>query len=627
MTYRLRLPPSLTGSPLPGSGNTGNGCAPWAADTGWGSRPGGADDLAPDEAPSTVSCAVVELVPETVVEACDLDRVADAVSGARLVGLDVETTGLDPVRDRPRLLQLATPDGKIFVIDLFRTGGLGPVAPSLERARVVGHNLQFDLAFLSQHFGVMPLKCSDTMTAARLLDGGIRMEKGHYSLAEVCRRELHVTLPKELQRSDWSRELSREQIDYAARDVAFLLPLRERLARALHGATLDRVARLEGALAPVVVEIELAGVGFNEGAWSALVAGRRDEAERIAKELQSELDITNLDSHKQLLAALRRRGLDVRKTSAEALGPYQSDPVVSRLARVRKLQSFVRGIGSAVLEVLAPHGDGRVRAHFDPLAAPTGRFGCSGPNLMALEKNDEVRRCVVPQAGQVFVVADYAAIELRVLADITQDPELVRIFSEGGDPHRQTAAAILGVKVASVSPADRQRAKAVNFGFAFGMGAQRFVVYAQSDYGVVLSEAEARGFKRRYLETYRGVALWQNRAKAQMPLVVRTASGRRRSFQTKGRGFCERLNTPVQGTAADGLKQAMILLRDRLRPLGARIVLCVHDEIVVEVPEHQAQQGLSLVEACMREGMAEFVKTVPIVVEAEIRRTWAKGCS
>lgn len=156
------------------------------------------------------------------------------------------------------------------------------------------------------------------------------------------------------------------------------------------------------------------------------------------------------------------------------------------------------------------------------------------------------------------------------------------------------------------------------------MGPERFIAYARLTYGVELTRTEADRFRGSYLALYAGVARWQDTMRGTMPREVRTGSGRLRRFQDAFGGYCERLNTPVQGTAADGLKQAMVLLRPRLAALGARIVLSVHDELLVEAPAELAEDIQQVVEQGMVEGMQAFVPDVPIVVEASVRPTWAK---
>ncbi|MGA7742073.1 MAG: DNA polymerase, partial [Polyangia bacterium] len=339
------------------------------------------------------------------------------------------------------------------------------------------------------------------------------------------------------------------------------------------------------------------------------------------------LGVENINSPAQVLPALHRLGIVAPGTSAEALAPFFARAEVQMLLNYRKQIQFSRNIGKSVLDALKrddEHGVWRIHPQLNPLAAPTGRFGCTEPNLLAVPKENMVRQAIIASPGFVFVDADYGAIELRVLAHETKDSALMKIFNEKGDPHRRTAAAMLGIDELEVSGDDRDSAKPVNFGFPFGMGAERFVMDALTSYGVIFTPAQARRYKAAYLRTYRGVARWQEKMRARMPIELRTAGGRIRRFDTRRKGYCERLNTPIQGTAADGMKAALVLLHRRLPPLGARLVLCVHDEVLVEAPVDRAEEVKAVVEKSMIEGMQRFVTSVPIVVEADIRPTWAK---
>jgi DNA polymerase-1 len=250
-------------------------------------------------------------------------------------------------------------------------------------------------------------------------------------------------------------------------------------------------------------------------------------------------------------------------------------------------------------------------------------MSCRDPNLLGMPKTYDVRRCIVPAVGYKFVSADFSAIELRVLAEKTQDPLLLKVFRSGGDPHRTTAALLLNKPGEQVTKEERQCAKAVNFGFVFGMGAKTFVTYAYAQYGLKLSLADAQRFLTGYRAAYVGVAEWQRRIGRLRAPSIRTASGRLRRFADPDAGYCQRLNTPIQGTAADGMKKALVLLHQQLPRLGARLLLAVHDEVLVEAPAAVAEETKAVVISCMEEGMRTYVKSVPIVVEASVRTTWS----
>jgi DNA polymerase-1 len=202
---------------------------------------------------------------------------------------------------------------------------------------------------------------------------------------------------------------------------------------------------------------------------------------------------------------------------------------------------------------------------------------------------------------------------------------LLEIFRSGGDPHRTTAARLLHRPDAQITKEERQQAKVVNFGFIFGMGAETFVEYAYGRYQLKFSLAEAARFRRDYLKTYVGIAAWQRRTGRLRAPSIRTASGRLRRFEDPDDSYCASLNTPIQGTAADGMKKALILLHQELPRFGAKLLLAVHDEVLIEAPAEAAEEVKAVVVSCMKRGMEAFVKSVPIEVEASVRTTWSES--
>jgi len=559
-----------------------------------------------------------------VTSADQLDAVAEAVRRAEPVALDVETTGLDALKDRPRLLQLALPDGAIYVIDLWAIGNIDALGKALGAVTAIGHNLQFDLAFLKYHHGIVVRQVRCTMTAARLIDAGMHdKDKGYFTLSAVADRCLGVKLDKTLQTSDWSTPLTADQLLYAAKDVVHLFHLHDVLLQQLQDLRLTDVYDLECDVIPVVIDMAIAGVPVDPQRWQAYLATQQSALREFECQLAAELPGVNPRSCKQLLPALRNLGCEVTSTSADVLAPYCNIPAVDHLLASRTAATFVRGLGSKVALALALHGDNRVHVSVNPLGAPTGRMSCRAPNLLGMPKTHDVRRCIVPAVGYKFISADFAAIELRVLAEETQDPLLLKVFRSGGDPHRTTAALLLNKPEGQVTKEERQCAKAVNFGFVFGMGAKTFVIYAYAEYGLKLSPAEAQRFLTGYRAAYVGVAEWQRRTGRLRAPSIRTASGRLRRFADPDAGYCQRLNTPIQGTAADGMKKALVLLHQQLPRLGARLLLAVHDEVLVEAPEAVAEEAKAVVISCMEEGMRTCVKSVPIVVEASVRTTWS----
>lgn len=561
-----------------------------------------------------------------VTDATQLPAVAEAVAAASSVALDTETTGLDPLKDRVRIVQLALPDGTIYVIDTWATGGLGPAAEVLCRVPWLGHNLAFDVGFMRQ-LGVAPTRVVDTMLLAQVLDCGLHLgTKGYFTLPALLKRHLGIEMTKDEQKSDWSGTLRPEQLVYAARDVQHLHELVEVLAHEAATRGLAATASLECQVLPAIVDLRLAGVCFDRGRWAALTEQRRGEAAEARAFVERELGITNANSAvKQLLPALQKRlGAGVTGTSAEVLAPYADDPVVTALEKFRVAAAFVKNHGEPILAAMSEYSDGRARADWIQIAAPTGRMACRNPPLLNLPKSPEVRSCVIAPPGCVLVVADYSQIELRVAAQYLGVTRLRNVYgTAGGDVHRMMAALIAGVRETEVADEQRHGAKPVNFGFLFGMGPPSFINKAR-EYDVEFALEEARKFQATYRRAYPEIERWQRQIRSTMPIEMRTIGGRARAFPDRRNGYTDRLNMPIQGTAADGFKLAIAILHPRLAALGARIVLAVHDELVVEAPEDRAEEVRACVEAGMIEGMARHVTSVPIEIEASIVRNWAE---
>jgi DNA polymerase-1 len=388
--------------------------------------------------------------------------------------------------------------------------------------------------------------------------------------------------------------------------------------------TLEEVAELECKLLPVIVQMELTGLPVDRGRWEWIVNMQAAEAAALKKMVSVELGVDNVDNNDEILAALRQLGLQIERTNREALALYMDVPAVQHLTRYRPLNSFVIGAGEGVLRAIERSEDGRVHATLNQIGATTGRMSAEQPNLLGLPTDKAIRSCITASPGKKLVVGDYNAIELRVLADQTGDEQLTKVFCTGGDPHRHTASLVMKIPEEQVTEEQRRKAKAPNFGVSFGMGKDKLIAYARKNYGVKLPPDEAERFKQTFLENYSGVDAWQKKIGEEMPAVLRTKSGRTCYFLDADEEYNARLAFPIQGTAADGMKQAMVLLYPHLKRLGAKIILAVHDELLVEAPEEHADAVKELMREYMIAGMQKYVPSVPIVVEPEVRSTWSK---
>lgn len=483
----------------------------------------------------------------------------------------------------------------------------------------------------------------DTAVAAYLLDAS----RSAYRVSDLARQYLgaDVPEPEDLAAAGGRRgglpleQVSADDLDaVAARQSALLAGLAEALHAQVVGQGLGLLLRrIEAPLTEVLAAMEHAGVLVDRDALRAM---GRDIQARV-QELQAEIyelagTEFNINSTQQLGQVLfERLKLPVIKrtktgysTDAEVLEELAAEhPIAARVLEHRTLAklmgTYVEGLDAAI------EADGRIHTTFQQTVASTGRLASTDPNLQNIPIRDEpgrgLRRAFIAPPGHVLLACDYSQIELRVLAHMSGDPRMVEAFLAGEDIHRRTAAEVFGLPLDQVTSRHRSLAKAVNFG----------IVYGISDFGLArqlnIPREEARDFISRYFARYAGVKRYLDRAVAQAREqgFVRTLFGRVRYLPDirsrifHRRSFAERtaMNTPIQGTAADIIKAAMVGVHRRLRAEGrrARLLLQVHDELILEVPEDELEPVARMVVEVMT-GAVRL--RVPLVVDARFGRDW-----
>jgi DNA polymerase-1 len=578
----------------------------------------GSDD--PDAKSTATPDRAADYVP--VRDRGGLLTVLQALDETEAVGLDTETTGLDPRRDRVRLLQLATDRG-LYLVDCFATDPR-PLFDLLSEKTVVAHNAVFDLAFLGA-LCFEPGAVRDTMVASQLLDG-IRRPKGYHGLAETAERFLGATLDKGEQRGDWTGDLTASQLDYAVRDAAVLVPLHRALEAKIAASGQETVADVEHRCLPAVAWLSRSGVPFDRTTWDRLAEEAAAEADRLADCLDADAPrdsgcllvegAVNWSSPQQVVRVFERLGIALANCDDDALATVDH-PLAALLRDHRSATKLATTYGKAWAK--GAYHDGRLYPAWKRIGADSGRMACSAPNLQNLPRDPRYRACFRAPEGRVLVKADYSQIELRIAARISGDAAMAAAYRRGEDLHARTARSVLGI--AEVTKEHRQLAKALNFGLLYGMGAARFRDHARNNYGVDLSLEQAKAYRAAFFRSYPGLAAWHRRVGlSDAPIDTRTLTGRRRAGVTR---FTEKLNTPVQGTGADGLKAALALLWERRSECpGAVPVLVVHDEIVIECDEAQAEAALAWLKQAMLDGMAPLIDPVPVEVEVKVGRTW-----
>ena len=520
-----------------------------------------------------------------------------------------------------------------------------PLRALLEDASVrkTMQNAKFDMLVLRRAGIALAGVDFDTMLASYVLDPG-RRSHGLDTLAlEILQHRM--TSYEELCGKGKS-QLGFDVVpipaarDYSCEDADMTLRLREHFEPLLGEAELMGLFRdIEMPLVPVLAGMEECGVGIDLAWFHSLKERFRAERERVEKEIHVAAgEEFNINSNPQLRVILfEKLGLPSRKRTAT--GPSTDASVLQELAdeghelpqllmEYRELFKL-EGTYLDLLPAMVHPETGRIHTSFNQTIASTGRLSSSDPNLQNIPirraLGRDIRRGFVPRKGWRFLAADYSQIELRLLAHLSHDPAFVTAFNSGGDIHRQTASIIFGVPVESVTGEMRGRAKTINFATIYGQGAHALSRQLK------ISNAEARAFIETYFERFQGVKNYlDTRVEfAREHGYAETIFGRRRyvpelrdrNFNVRAFGERVAQNAPIQGSAADLIKIAMIRIARALaeRGLQARMLLQVHDELVFEVPPQELDDLRALVKREM-EHAAEL--SVPLVVEMGVGENW-----
>ena len=573
---------------------------------------------------------------------------------ARLVGISLaaegQTAAYVPVVWRDEDESGAAEAGTLFAVgkehdrlDEVRAV-LGPVLAAEGRLKV-GQNLKYDLWILERHGFTVAGPLFDTMLASYVLDPG-RRSHGLDELARTLLDEQMIPYGGMFEKGDRRKDILSVPLprlaEYAAEDAEMTLRLYRLLAPQLADAGLDGLFRdLEMPLLRVLLAMEQRGIKIDRsflGDLEQAFAVELHDLEARIHELAGET--FNVQSPKQLQVILFDK-LGLKPLKKTSTGWSTDVTVLERLAEEHDLPQLVldyrqvaklQGTYVTALPELADHDD-LIHTSYNQAVAATGRLSSSDPNLQNIpirtELGRRIRRAFVPrEPGRVFLSADYSQVELRLLAHLSGDEALRSAFREGADVHRRTAALIGGVGEDAVTGEMRSRAKAINFGVIYGMGARALARQIQ------VKQVEAQAFIDRYFATYPGVRTFidETKERARRDGVVETMLGRRRmlpdilSQNNRIRSFQERIavNTPIQGTAADLIKLAMLRLDAALRKAqsAALMLVQVHDELVLEVAESELEAVGALVREAM-EGALEL--SVPLVVDVHSGRDWREA--
>ncbi|MBQ9538148.1 MAG: DNA polymerase I, partial [Treponema sp.] len=604
---------------------------------------------------------------KAVTELADLLSFIDGVlaSAEKEVAFDTETDGLNAHSANLVGFSLCCKAGEGIYVPVILPGGmfapqtiskadcLAQISRLLDCTglTLIMHNGKFDLEVLATNgCDRKPLcKIADTMVAAWLLDPDA-LGKSPYSLEELAEKHLALAgtefdeiVPKGQTFADVPLE---QAAPYGAEDADFTYMLWQLFKKNLSERNLESLYYgLEMKLIPVLARMEESGIHIDKSALASygkeLEKDIAAKQEAIFREVGHEFNIASTKQLQQVLFEERklapgkktRTGYSTDTSVLEELSERTSDPVPRMILDYRGMAKLL----STYVETLPTLADANSRIHtsFLQTGTATGRLSSRDPNLQNIPVRDDagrrIRSAFTAVPGTVLISADYSQIELVVLAHLSGDKNLCQAFIDGADVHKSTAALVYGVKTDDVTPDMRRFAKTVNFGIMYGMSAFRLA----ADLGI--SRTEARNFIDRYFSNYSDVKAFIDRTveQAHSSGYSTTIMGRRRQIRginsrnKNEQQAAERVavNTPIQGSAADIVKTAMISLQAELDERGwsrdVRMLLQVHDELIFECPDDEKR--LAEVIALIREKMEGAVKlNVPLRVSIEHGRSWGE---
>jgi DNA polymerase-1 len=597
-----------------------------------------------------------------VTSGSELKEVVPLLAQARMLAVDVETTGLNPIVDQLLLLQIGLPD-RVYVFDCRQLGQeLRHLAPVLRASRIVklGQNLAFDWGFLEANG--LPLRgpLLDTMLGARLVNLGLRHKN---DLGSLVQRYLAMRLEdkKELQKSFIGHEgpFTQEQLEYAARDVILLFPLYEKLREKLKKEELTHIFKLECRCLPAFASMTYNGFFLDVEHYERLLVERRAACDEVEKEVVAHLEELgvldeykhpetgevmihpasygrgknkikgfNLRSPSQLAPVFRAGGVPVTGSLDQNVLAFLAPdyPIVRQYLRYKHAATECSQIEKLIGHA-KEYPDHRIRASYRQCGTDTGRASCSGPNLQQVNRSKEHRQGFRASPGHKLVIADYSQLELRIAAECSGEERMAQAYREDADLHLRTAALMLNKPEDQIDKASRTSAKIINFGALYGAGAKTIQKQAVAQYGVDMPLREAEEKLSQWRRAYPQLIGWQKTQGNRAELQVKTLMGRRRLLVPgETDRFTVRLNTQVQGTGGDCMKAALAMLWESYLAVNPdmRLVACVHDECVMEVPEDRVQEAMDMLKHCMEAAAYEVcITNVPIVAEPGFGDDWS----
>lgn len=574
---------------------------------------------------------------------------------AQVIGVDIETSSVNRIGKRPiaepyqdRIITLQVSDGETVWVLKNNFISAVPLLANPEVKKII-HNASFDWKFLKHHLAVETVNLHDSMLCERLLTAGTMAGNG---LGDVLARRVGVLTDKSI-REDFSLtngHLSSEQLEYVAKDVLYLPEIWRQQLKEIGITGMGRVLAVENAIVPVVSRMELEGVEFDRALWAKYVIELEQRMNAIKQRVADYMGITYMPSlFGGIEMELNLSSRDQIKAELEAMDVFLADTKEATLVEAltvgypAKADQFIRDIlewrgyekmlGFDYPKYVNPI-TGRIHPSWNQIKADTGRFSCSDPNLQQVikpEKGEWVnfRHLFPPKRGYKYIISDYSQQEPRILAEASGDPAMIKAANET-DIYAAYGLPVYG-HVAEKGSHERDQLKVAVLADAYGGGAGSL----SRALGVSLEDAAK--VQEKLHQAFPVARQWgskQAQALAQRGYVTSLWGRRRYALDARGASRddshkFERMarNMPIQATAADIGKEAMRRFSEWSKENGyteCRIVLAVHDELVVQAPEHQAEEAKLGLEMAMLTAMEDICPNVKAGIEAGIRDLWEK---
>lgn len=566
-----------------------------------------------------------------------------------ILALDIETNGageIDVFSDKILLTSVVVQNGDSYKEHLFY-GKEYPtwLLESIQDVSVVKlvHNAAFDMKFIQHNFGVVAKNVWDTLATERLLTAGKDFD---CDLESVMLRRFNKKLDKTIRESFKRARIGEREREYCLEDSRSLFPLWSQQSREVSENCQSFATELENCMGIVVADMELAGIGFDLDLWNKYVPEIEKKRDAIELSVVSRLNISytnnmfggmipsiKLTQRDRILEVLASNGIKLKNYKSDDLQTYvhyckdkNKADVVRLILEFKKWDKALDWEYDKKIHPLT----GRIHASYNPQGADSFRFTASKPNLQQVVKpfSEDInfRHLFYAKLGYTFVGADYSQIELRILADVTNDPDYIEAFNNGLDLHKMAAEKVLGR--ALVSKSERNLGKAVNFGIAAFGGGFGALMRSAANYDIFLTEVEAKKYVGAIKSRNAVIESWGKRVLLDMQQsgYIQTPIGHRRYLIGENRETVAR-NTHIQPFAAGIIKEAIAKIFWRLRNEcdDAHIVLQVHDELLVECKEQESPKVRDIVVTEMKSAGEHWLKRVPVEVDSYISKTWEKG--